>query len=1195
VSVALTPEQREAVERREGSLFVTAGAGSGKTRVLVERFVAALVEDGIAVDRLLAITFTEKAAAEMRSRVRARLLELGERERAREAEAAAISTIHSFCSSLLRAHALDAGLDPEYAVLDEAAAGRLVLDAFDQALERFLDDARGTAALDLAASYGTDKLRRMVVTVHDRLRSLGRRPELEPLEPPRPAGQRERFVRAVAAARSELGPRAGEGTTIDRVLDVLGRCDAVLGELGDADPEAADFKKLEVKTGTAKAMRTPAFDEVKEAHADYLAYCEGRQAAAQHALLSRLLDLFRDRYAELKEARSGLDFDDLELRARDLLVERPAVAAAVRARFAQVMVDEFQDTNQLQNHLLDLISDGNLFAVGDEHQSIYGFRHADVGLFRERRAQAESAGRARALRTNFRSRPEVLDAVNAVFAGEWGDEAYEPLRPGGEPVAAPRLDPPVELLLVDYDRRRWEDALGTDAPLGESLATVQPWRAAEARLLAQRIDAIAGPGRPFGYGDVAVVFRAATDMPAYERAIAELGIPTYAHGGGGWWDAQQVLDLRAYLAALANPRDELALVMVLASPLVGATLGTIACVRLRAKGLRRTLWWALEQAFLPDGDGSDGLAAALSPDQRDRVGTFVRRLHAERARASRLSLEALVDRAVTETGYDVEVLAMPAGERRLANVRKLMRLARSYEAESGRDVRGFIDHLDERRLLGAREGEAPVEGETAEPAIRLMTIHAAKGLEFPVVCVADLARPPGREQGEALEVSEDGRLGLRLASASGETHDSLDMEALKAEQRARADEEEKRVFHVAMTRAREHLILSGALDLERWPEPKELCAPVDWLWRGVCPGANSAAVGTPTVVSGVRVHLLGPGAVADGSCRFGVSTPSPERVDGAETASAPPVRSEFAAVPAPFSLPVSRLSYSALEEYKRCAYRFYLKRVAGLREVSRTEAVRLAPPARNGQLVLRLEEPEPEAVEPGVTPLLRGTIVHQLLERFDFGRAELPAASEVEELLRAHDAPVTGEEVERVLGLIDGFARSELRARAAAGLRVRRELPFAFELQPDPGDPRSILVNGIVDVYVEEPDGVLVVDYKTNPLEGADPEPIVEVSYSTQRLVYALAALRSGAPRVDVAYSFLEAPGQPVTATFDAADAEELEGRLLELAAGVIDGEFAPTGEPHRELCLTCPGRAALCSWGPDHTLRDHPSPAIPS
>src|SRR5205814_44711 len=183
---------------------------------------------------------------------------------------------------------------------------RLELDAFDQALEAFLDEARGTEALDLAAAYGTDKLRQMVVTVHGRLRSLGRRPALEPLAPPRPAGQRERLVAAVAAARRELGPREGEGKSIDRVLGVLGRCERVLGGLRDdgPDPDPAELVKLAVKTGPAKAMQTPAFEELTEAQSAYLAYCEGSRAAADHALLARLLDLFRDRYAALKDERS---------------------------------------------------------------------------------------------------------------------------------------------------------------------------------------------------------------------------------------------------------------------------------------------------------------------------------------------------------------------------------------------------------------------------------------------------------------------------------------------------------------------------------------------------------------------------------------------------------------------------------------------------------------------------------------------------------------------------------------------------------------------------------------------------------------------------------------------------------------------------------------------------------------------------
>jgi ATP-dependent exoDNAse (exonuclease V) beta subunit len=270
--------------------------------------------------------------------------------------------------------------------------------------------------------------------------------------------------------------------------------------------------------------------------------------------------------------------------------------------------------------------------------------------------------------------------------------------------------------------------------------------------------------------------------------------------------------------------------------------------------------------------------------------------------------------------------------------------------------------------------------------------------------------------------------------------------------------------------------------------------------------------------------------------------------------------------------------------------------VAGLRGPDPAQAIRLAPPARNGQLVLRLEEPPLEEAVPGVTPLLRGTIVHQLLERFDFERPGPPPPGEVERLLEAHAAPVTAEEVDRVRGLIAAFAGSSLCARAAAGSRVRRELPFSFELRPDRADPRSILVNGVVDVHVEEPEGALVIDYKTDPLEDqGDPAAIVDVRYATQRLVYALAALRSGAPRVDVAYAFLEAPGAPVETRFEAAEADDLEAQLVDLARGVIDARFEPTAEPHRELCLTCPGRAALCSWGPDRTLREHPSPAIPS
>ena len=1240
-AVGLTPEQAAAVTGRDEPRFVRAGAGSGKTRVLVERFLASVREDGVGVDRILAITFTEKAAAELRSRVRERLLAAGDREAARQAESAAISTIHGFCSRLLRAHALDAGLDPDFRVLDEVESARLALDAFDAALEAFLESAVGGGErLDLAAAYSPDRLRTMVTAVHGRLRSRGERePRLPRLKPPRASGERDRLEAAVARASAELGSHEGNGKSVDAARAVLDRCGRYFGRLPDgslADPE--DLEKLVVKGGNTKVLNTEAFAELKEAHEAYATFCAASRAAGHHALLAELLKLYDVRYAALKDARSALDFEDLELLARDLLAGDRELCESVRARYAQVMVDEFQDTNRLQNEIVDLVAGGRLFAVGDERQSIYGFRHADVELFRERGAAAAEAGRASSLRTNFRSRPELIAAVNAAFASVWDE--FEPLAaaPGADGVP-PRVDPCVELLLVDRSKPRWEAAVAAGAfgtGVGEAI-----WRGAEARLLARRIEELAGPGGPFEYGDVAILLRASTDMALYERALVERGIPAYSHGGRGFSEAQQVGDLRAYMAALANPLDELSMTMLLASPLAGVSLGSVASISRRASRLGRDPWWALQQAFGPDGDGSDGLAAALPERDRARVAAFVERFARERAEAPRLALETVIDRAVTDSGYDRVVLAMPGGERRLANVRKLMRIARRFEATEGRDLRRFIDHLDEREELRAHEGEAPVEGDARTSAVRLMTIHSAKGLEFPVVCVADLGRPMRGGDDGGLQVAEDGRVGLRYASLSGERRGALDWERLEEEQTARAEEEERRIFYVAMTRAQEHLVLSGATDLVKWPEPRPLREPIDWIWPAVAPGAKDLLAGPPpdpgsggakdpgsapylgvddreTEHGRVRVRCVklapdvaddvlppedrapaaqgaGEGEAAAAAGASG-EAPSGEPASGEAAAAGEPAPPGFAAATPARPLPVARLSYSALESYRRCGYRFYLERVARLSALDRATAAgrsraaeTAARTAENGQLVLALETPPP-APPPsdGITPLLRGTIVHQLLERLDMRDPRTPDAEAIEQVLRGHGAPAAPDEVERVAGLIEGFVRSPLSARIAAAEHVRTELAFSFELPA--GDRPPVLVNGVVDVHAEERDGLLIVDYKTDPLHGEDPAALVERDYTTQRLVYALAGLRSGAERVEVAYSLLEAADEPVAMTFGPADRERLEAGLADLAAGVLGGRFEPTAVPHRELCWTCPGRPALCSWGQDMTLRDLPA-----
>jgi ATP-dependent exoDNAse (exonuclease V) beta subunit len=829
---------------------------------------------------------------------------------------------------------------------------------------------------------------------------------------------------------------------------------------------------------------------------------------------------------------------------------------------------------------------------------------------------------------NFRSRPALIAALNGAFSDVFGEEFVPLAAPDGGSGAAPELPdgsgPLVELHLVNRKLRCWEP-LG-EHPFGDFGKNVPVWRAAEARLLAARVASLVAAG-DCGYGDVAVLLRAASDMGVYERALNERGIPTYATGAGGYWDQQQVADLRSYLSALANPRDDLSLYNVLASPLCGVSLDALPLVRRGARAAGRDLWWALEEAFVPGGDGSEGLASTLPAADRERVGEFVRRFAVERRAAPRMSLESLIDRAVTASGYDTAVLSLRGGGRRMANVRKLMRLAREYEADAGRDLRGFIDFVDERELLAAREGEAPLEGEGID-AVRLMTVHAAKGLEFPVVCVADLGRT-GRGDDGALQVSTDGRVGLEVASLGGGSHSAMSMKEIKAEQEALAEDEERRIFYVAMTRAQRRLIVSGATDTVDWPGAKPLGAPIDWVWPALAPGAKLLFESSPDGVvdsSGVPVRCvllapesadavlpaadrgvavpagaepaLSPGlAAAAGSAAD--PAPSPDPAPGpapgpAPARSAPALHAtdppRFPPLPEGAPLPVARLSYSALESYKRCGYRFYLERVVKMPRV----AAPLTSGAAGGevgsvpdhdQLLLAPAPIAPEAL----SPLVRGTIVHELLERIDFRRPRPPGRAAVERQAEVNQVALTDEDVRDIEDLLDRFLSSEICARIRAARRVRQELPFAYALEPDGLGGRSVLINGVVDVHADEGDRLLVVDYKTDALDGRDPEAVCDEKYSGQRLVYALAGLRANASEVEVAYCFLERPDLVVSRRFTQADREALEAELLELAGGVIAGRFEPTAEPHRELCQFCPGQPALCSWTPDRTLAERP------
>ena len=884
----LTPEQLAVIEARDRDVFTEAGAGTGKTGVLVERYCDAVSEDGVGPDRVLAFTFTERAAGELRERIRRRLtararsaLEQGDPERsaeiaraAREGERAWITTIHGFCRRLLATHPVAARMDPRFRVLDEAEAARLSERAFEVALEETLEAGDGAIAR-FAAGFHPERLRTMVGAAYERLRSQG-------VDPPR------------------------------------------LPEPG------------------------PASRSVKEKHeSPELSPAEAKLAEDGLAALRALLAAFSRRYEASKAERSGADFADLELRALELLRAPGAVREAWRGRFEHLMVDEFQDTNRVQLALVDALCgpQTRLFTVGDEFQSIYRFRHADLEVFRERRSKAESdpATERMPLRGNFRSRPDVLAAVD--FAGAALLPGFTPLEAGLETDTEPRGGgPATELLLTDATEDKPGSKSGWRAEeikLASPPSETNPSYVAEARFLAQRLRELADRGVP--RGEMVVLLRAFTHVDAFEEALDRAGLAPYVVGGRGYWSQQQVEDALRLLGVVANPLDDELLFGALASPACGVSPDALWFLRQAARdpdGRPRHVW-----PTIADGEWPAAMAAA---DVR-RLERFREILAGLRAEAPLRPLDSLVDRAISAFDYDLALLAQPNGRRRMANVRKLMRLASEYEDHDGRDLRGFLEFAQERTRRDEREGMAAVQVE-GHDGVRVMTVHAAKGLEFPVVAVADLGRGLGagsRAPDVAIGRLErdvgdpsGARFGMRLPVAAADSLRLWELVDLCEEDGAAEAEEACRLVYVAATRAQERLILSGiyrSSDLDATEELKpshtalKLLLPAlrsrGWsgdegeveLERAPAIGGGPAAGPVPIMV----VRTQRPTAQRAMELRRRAAKPAADAGDAIPEAPAPLLE------PRPRTSAAGHLSYSALADYARCRYRFYVERVVG--------------------------------------------------------------------------------------------------------------------------------------------------------------------------------------------------------------------------------------------------------------------------
>jgi ATP-dependent helicase/nuclease subunit A len=1106
-----TPEQRAAIEATAKEVLVEAGAGTGKTGVIVDRYCRLVCERGASPDAVLAFTFTEKAAAELRQRIRAEIERRAEagpgpaRELLPRLGGAWVTTIHGFCNRLLSAHPVAVGIDPRFRVLDAPETERAAVEAFDEALEIFL--AGGDREREeTVAAFDVGGLRATVLGVHAELRSRG---EAEPMLPPQPEpdvpGALRHAAEVAAATVGELKPGSANHELLERALARLDGADGI--------PALDEMASLRPKS---KAKPMAAYREAIEAAVSRVAEAGEGGRAFRH--VAELLQLFSERFDLAKRRRAGIDFEDLQLLATQLL-ERTEVGASYRSRFSHLLVDEFQDTNRLQLRLIEALRGpgAQLMAVGDELQSIYGFRHADLDVFRERRDAVARPGDGEAipLSGNFRSRPEVIGAVNAI--GERLLDGYAPLRVGTAPdrPQPPGEGPAVEMLLTG--REGWDDDGVRLDPATDSRTPAN--QLAEARFLAARLRELADQG--VERGSMVVLLRAFTRLDAHEDSLERAGLRPYVVGGRGYWSQQQVADVCALLATIANPLDDQSLLGALASPACGVTPDTLWLLR-AAVGRGRHIWPAVERAAgLGEEEAVDPERLAQIPAaELSLLRTFAERAGELRRRATSLSLPGLIDAAVTETGYDLAVLMRLAGEARFANVRKLMRLAGEFESAEGRDLRGMLDFLAARAGADAdAQAATAVEG---HDGVRIMTIHSAKGLEFDVVAIPHLSRgllPPARAP--LLTIGRERtapRVGMQLRRLGARGVSLYAQRELQEEAQAREAEEELRLFHVGATRARERLLLSGVI--------------------GPCPPSrksNGEAV-IERIVAGFGV---------DREHDSAIEVPAPEPRPGLEAAFGPSeiaVRVNLASAERAAALTAVRREADAARDIGEGPAPLVARRpaTATRRPLSYTAISAHGKGLEEDLLDGDRAPREGEGHGHELAGAVRGRAVHALLEWSQANDWRAPTAELVRRVSGSAEVGAASDlDQEALLAPLQAWLDSSFFAeRIRNAESSRAEVPLLIEVA-------DTVLRGSIDLLVEESGRPpLIVDYKTDRVDGSQ---IGELTgrYEVQRAIYALAVAEArGAQEVELAYVFLERPEEPALARWGPDEVEAGRRRL---------------------------------------------------
>jgi len=1233
----LLPEQAAAAYEIKNHVSVTAGPGSGKTTVLVERYLHILRQHKLSIDQIVAITFTNRAANEMRERLRSELnsilrsAEPTERRHwlsyKRTLDGAVITTIHGFCARLLKEFPIEARVDPQFLLLDEHRAAMLLDATVEEVLSEFITNGHVEISR-LTLGLGRSRLAASLAQLYREVRGQG-----VPLDQLalKTAGIHAKEV-DLHVSLGELDAAMAAFLAVRRTTEKSKQNHAEVSsawpnfrELLQQIPEhdtLADycqtidsFRNLRPGLRGSVVEQVKVLDELvwgKELGGRIPQICLDLFAGTYALEIVSVLTRIHERLNEEKYKLSALDFDDLETRTIDLL-ELPEVIARVSERYKFFLVDEFQDTNALQRTLLEKLAlsrgqrTANLFIVGDRKQSVYGFRGADVDVFREMTSILTAAGGIEVpLRLNFRSQPPLIHFFNLLFARLFKvpeDSSWDEVKDLGyvehedsEPRRESRDEGPLVELLVSTTPTTEED------PEAETDS-----RELDALQVARRINSLMKDNQDLKYCDFALLFRAMTNVQIYESTFRRENIPYQTVLGRGFYEREEISDLIQLLRFLDNKTDELALAAVLRSPLCGLSDNALLALRcapktengandpLKTSTITRSLFTALRQHHS---------ISFISTEEHELLDRAAKLIHELITRRHHYTIENLLRFAVHESEYMTVIAANFDGAQRLANVQRLFTLAARFERSGNYLIRDFVRYVEEFEAIGSRESEGQID--EAANAVRLMTIHQAKGLEFPIVVIPDLQRLARISSDVVFLLDRNDGLTLKVPDGRGKQVTGLTYELFERRQVLREEFEGTRLLYVAATRAQDRLILSGAVD-----ELKHLNGkPDSWLktiWQAL-ELQDQTSDGLVDLGDDVQLQLTFNLKVDEGQRQTdSVAINEPEELSDNLTTTFPllePVASER-------DTEVYRFSVTQLINYQRCPRQYYFDRVLKL------------PSAEEVAVWNSAEAPEPPA---NLTATLKGAVIHRFCELYQPGEdEEIRLRESFLDIVRLRQAELgdrlfdiqTDVAVKELLPLAQNYLGSQLFQRInSATFKTDEKVPInqpglwselSFRLRR----PNGILTGTIDKLLITQlEDGSLkveIIDFKTNRIPRIKETPKLTPVVETVNVSQKTRKSSSGQFSFDFENS-VTLLDQPDTSTTDPITSAALDYKLQmqayalavkELLPITVDGQIIVTLhflEPNVEFQL--PPEMLLgqvCAEAIDESIREIVSSSEPA